>query len=301
MSKHASPTVIGAFVLSALVLLVAGILIVGGGRLFHDTAHVRVYFDGSVAGLRIGAPVKFRGIDIGKVKDVRISMTGAIRDPNNIRIPVLLEIDEDRLTAEGVAGIDFDDREQVDRLVGLGLRAMLETESVVTGVRFVALDVKPATPAYVVGDRTYPEIPSMRGVREQIPDKLNQILTKLANTNFPGLVDSVQATVDEAGRVLAKADSVIGSPDLARAVASLDELTATLRDSVTDVSKDLTPTIKELKEAVTTARKTVTSAGVLSTQFDATLRDVQIAARSLRRLTDQISRDPGAVVRGGNP
>src|SRR5690606_1374246 len=140
-------------------LLVAGILIVGGGRLFHDTAHVRVYFDGSVAGLRIGAPVKFRGIDIGKVKDVRISMTGAIRDPNNIRIPVLLEIDEDRLTAEGVAGIDFDDREQVDRLVGLGLRATLETESVVTGVRFVALDVKPATPAHVVGDRTYPEIP----------------------------------------------------------------------------------------------------------------------------------------------
>lgn len=292
MSKRASPAVIGAFVVIAFALVVIVVLILSGGRLFRHTAHVIVYFDSSVAGLRVGAPVKFRGIEIGTVKDQRINMTGAVRDPQHVLIPVLLEIDDDRLSSQGIARIDLDDPNEVRRLVGLGLRAELATESLVTGVRYVELDIKPDAPARLVHDRRYPEIPSVRSVAETIPDRVDQVLRNLAEVDVSGLAQSMRATVDDA-------DQLLRSPHLARAVASLDQITANLERAVNQLStaaQDLRPAITEMQGTVTSVRKT---SDRLSSQLDTTLRDVGGAARSLRRLADQLARDPGALLRGG--
>jgi paraquat-inducible protein B len=291
MSKHASPAVIGTFVVTALALVVLTVLILSGGRLFRHTARVIVYFDSSVAGLRVGGPVKFRGIDVGTVKDLRINMTGAVRDPQHVRIPALLEIDEGRLSSQGVT-IDLDDQKQVQQLVGLGLRAELATESLVTGVRYVELDIKPNAPARLVHDRRYPEIPSLPSLTETLPDKVDQILTKLADLDVAGLARSMRATVDDAGEL-------VRSPHLARAVASLDKITANLDRTVNQfatAAQDLRPAIAEAKDTVRSARKTSER---LSSQLDTTLHDVGDAARSLRRLADQLGRDPGALLRGG--
>lgn len=297
MSKRASPEIIGAFVIVALALIVAAILIVGGGHYFHRTGEVVVYFDGSISGLQIGAPVKFRGIELGKVKDMRINMTNAMVDPQNIRIPVLLEMDEDNLVKEGVPRVDFDDRAQVARIVESGLRAELATESLVTGVRYVALDIKPGTPARLMNDERYPEIPSLRGTWELLPEKVNQLLAKLAELDLGALAVSLHSALDHADRLLA-------SPQLMQAVESLDDLVAVLQKSAGDVShvaRDLHPAITELERAATSAREALEPAGRLSAQVDTTLREVQVAARSLHRLTDQLGRDPGAIVRGGRP
>jgi paraquat-inducible protein B len=291
MSKHASPAVIGTFVVTALALVVLTVLILSGGRLFRHTARVIVYFDSSVAGLRVGGPVKFRGIDVGTVKDLRINMTGAVRDPQHVRIPALLEIDEGRLSSQGVT-IDLDDQKQVQQLVGLGLRAELATESLVTGVRYVELDIKPNAPARLVHDRRYPEIPSLPSLTETLPDKVDQILTKLADLDVAGLARSMRATVDDAGEL-------VRSPHLARAVANLDKITANLDRTVNQfatAAQDLRPAIAEAKDTVRSARKTSER---LSSQLDTTLHDVGDAARSLRRLADQLGRDPGALLRGG--
>ncbi len=283
MSKHASPTVIGAFAIGAIALVVATVVILGGGRYFRDTALVIVYFDGSVSGLRVGAPVKFRGIEIGTVKDMRINMTGAIRNPVQIRIPVLLELDEDRLSAQGIDAVDFDDPQEVSRLVALGLRAGLATESFVTGIRYVALDILPAAPAPLVHDRRHPELPAVPSVYEAIPQKLSDVLARLADVDLAGVTTSLRTTIEHTDQVVQRVDRMLASRDLARAVASLDDIAASIR-----------PAIDEIRNAASTARP-------LPTQVDATLREIQVAARSMRRLTDQLSRDPGAIVRGGRP
>jgi paraquat-inducible protein B len=295
MSKHASPTVIGAFVVGALALLLAGILILGGGRYFHHTAHVIVYFDGSVDGLRIGAPVKFRGIEVGTVKDLRINMTGAIRDPLRVRIPALLEIDETRLTSQGLPRIDLNDRKKVDALVELGLRAQLQLESFVTGVRFVSLDIRPETPVVLTHDPKYPEVPSLRGAEAEIADKASHMFSKLAEIDFNRLVASLQSTVDHA-------DQLVSSPEVADAVAHLDDITKNLAVTTRNLSHDsreLEPALAALKNTLARADQLVAPTGQLSNQLDATLRDIQSAARSLRRLADQLGRDPGAILRGG--
>jgi paraquat-inducible protein B len=297
MSKHASPTVIGTFVIIAVALALAGVLVFGGGRYFHKEAHVIVYFEGSVAGLRVGSPVKFRGIEIGSVKDIRINVSGAVRDPQHIRIPVVLAIDEDRLKAQGVTDIDLQNPRQVDTLVAEGLRAQLQSESLITGVMYVALDVRPDTPANLVHDKRYPEIPPVRSTTEGISDKLDQILTKLASIDFAEFVSSAHALVEHV-------DDLVTTPGLTRSLARLDTLEAHLDQLVRHASSatgQLGPAIADLARASSSTSKMLAPEGHLATQIDATLRDLQLAVRSVRRLADQLSRDPGAIVRGGRP
>lgn len=297
MSKHASPTVIGTFVIIAVGLVLAAVLILGGGRYFHREAHVIVYFDGSVAGLHVGAPVKFRGIEIGSVKDIRINVPGAVRDPQHIRIPVVLTIDEDRLKAEGVADLELRDPRQVNALVAAGLRAELASESFVTGVMYVALDVRPGTPARLVHDRRYPEIPPARSATEGITDKLDRILTKLTAIDFVELASSARSLVKHT-------DDLVSSPELTQAIARLDTVETHLDHLIQRVSGatgELGPAIAELARASTSTSKTLAPEGHLATQIDATLRDLQLAVRSVKRLADQLSRDPGAILRGGRP
>ena len=72
MSKKANPTVIGGFVVGAVILLAAGIALVGGSQLFAPRSQVVTYFEGSVKGLRVGSNVLFRGVRIGFVSDIQL-------------------------------------------------------------------------------------------------------------------------------------------------------------------------------------------------------------------------------------
>lgn len=292
MNKHASPATIGAFVVTALALLVIAILTLSGGRWFRTTAMVIVYFDDSVAGLRVGAPVKFRGIEIGEVKDVRINMAGVVLDPHHVRIPVVLEIDERQVRERGAPALDLRDPKQVQRLVDQGLRAELALESLVTGVHYVELDIRPGTPARLVHDRTYPEIPPMQSPTEAIPDRVEQVLAKLAAIDLSGIAQSMQTTIHHV-------DQLVSSPHLVRAVGNLDELTAELDRAAAPLvpaARDLRPAVAEVKDTVASVHRATEQ---LSSRVDTTLRDLSGAARSVRHLADQLARDPGSILRGG--
>jgi paraquat-inducible protein B len=79
MSRQASPTVIGAFVLGALVLLLVGVVVFGSGKFFANTIKMVMYFEGDLAGLREGASVAFEGVPIGTVSDI-----GVVLDPKDL-------------------------------------------------------------------------------------------------------------------------------------------------------------------------------------------------------------------------
>ena len=65
MSKQASPAAIGGFVVGAVALVIAGVLIFGSGKFFTHTTPAVMYFEGNVQGLQVGAALKFRGVPIG--------------------------------------------------------------------------------------------------------------------------------------------------------------------------------------------------------------------------------------------
>ena len=101
MAKQSFKTAVGAFVIGGLTLLVAGIILLGGGRMFSDDIEYVLYFDGSVSGLSIGAPVVFRGVPMGQV--TRISLEANPRDAS-VTIPVYIRLDENSIVRAGVAG-----------------------------------------------------------------------------------------------------------------------------------------------------------------------------------------------------
>ena len=99
MAKQSFKTAVGAFVIGGLALLVAGIILLGGGRMFSDDIEYVLYFDGSVSGLNIGAPVVFRGVPMGQV--TRISLEANPRDAS-VTIPVYIRLDENSIVRAGV-------------------------------------------------------------------------------------------------------------------------------------------------------------------------------------------------------
>src|SRR5688572_20168813 len=95
--KRANPALIGGFVLGAVLLAVIGVVAFGSGQLFRDTERFISFFEGSITGLRVGAPVRFRGIDVGSVREIAIDLPGVERPGSDLRIAVIYDVDRERL------------------------------------------------------------------------------------------------------------------------------------------------------------------------------------------------------------
>ena len=151
MSKEVNKIAIGGVVVGAIGLAVLSLLVFGSGRFFQKKSMQVMFFQGSVKGLNVGAPVKFRGVDIGMVKDIQLTI-----NPQDLEfyVPVYVEIFKNRISILGgeSQGKKFDDEEGVDTLVTeMGLRAQLQMQSFVTGQLFINYDFYPETPIKKVG------------------------------------------------------------------------------------------------------------------------------------------------------
>jgi paraquat-inducible protein B len=329
MSKKISPAMIGAFVLGAVALIVVAIMVFGSGRLFRQTREFVLYFDNSVNGLRIGAPVKIKGVEVGSVKDIRLQL----EQNKEIKIPVIIEIDLKKFTSRGAtqAVETATDRRALNRvIVERGLRGQLEMESLVTGLLFVALDFFPGTPINLVqrtgDDYRYPEIPTLPTTLEQAKDAVTQIYRKLEEIDFKALIGSLEATVDGIKRTVnsPELEAAIRSlnqtmPKLDDAVVSLRDLAVTLNDNSKSLAENLEQTtidtrtsLKQADEMLRQATATMKSAEAAVTGIESLtyldspvnyelvkgLREVSAAARSLRSLTGYLERNPRALIFG---
>ena len=158
MSKQANKKAIGAFVLVALALAVAAIVVFGSGKFFVKRYQFVAFFQGSVKGLRVGAPVVFRGVKIGEVTKMMIY---ADRAKGTFEIPVILEIEEDNVRSIGPEVKD--QKQYTQALIKSGIRAQLQMQSLVTGQLMINLDFYPDTPVRLVGTQ---KIDIARGVTE---------------------------------------------------------------------------------------------------------------------------------------
>ena len=318
MGNKANPAKIGAFVVGAVVLAVAGILIFGSGQLFKHTGQYVLFFPGAVDGLNVGAPVKFKGVEIGSVKDIRLrfgeqGLISAERVAEGIRIPVIIELDYDKLRGRG--GTSAATSEQgVKKLIDLGLRGQLNSQSLVTGLLFVQLNFAPDAPAIFVlppgGD--LPEIPTIPTTIEQVQNAAENVFRQLQEAHIEKLVTSLTATSDSI-------NNVVTTPELKAALQALPTTVANLNQTVTDI-RELSlhldtkagPLLDSLKGtsdkggvALDQARVTLQTVDTfvepespLSTQLSGSLQEVSDAARALRLLATYLERNPSALVRG---
>jgi len=306
--RKASPALIGGFVLGAAVLAAVIVVVWGSGRFFRQTKSFVCYFSGSVNGLNAGAPVKFRGVPIGSVTEMRFRLeeTAGI-NPDEFRIPVWFEIDLKRLSEFRAGSPVRLDRARFDELIARGLRAQLQTESFVTGVLYVGLDFFPGSPvALVHGDRPDVfEVPTMPTMLERASQSLTKLMARIEKLDLEGLVRSVDETLDGI-------NGLVRSPEIGRtlvaareALGSIRQLSDDLKPSVPPMMKSLDATsadarssLKRLDATLADLRSLIDTQGPLTVELTQTLIDLGDAAESVRDLASYLDRKPNAVLTG---
>jgi paraquat-inducible protein B len=300
----AKPAVIGAFVLGGLGLGVVAILMFGGGQFFTRTVHAVAYFQGSVAGLEVGAPVTFRGVRVGAVNRIAVNLN--LKDLT-ARIPVYLDLKPSQVSLEdttpGQSDSDF------DRLLKAGLRAQLNMQSLVTGELRVDLDLRPDIPAATVGNATAkpPEIPS-------IPSKLQTLEDEIAELPLKQIAEETRQTLADADRLMVAlnaqvgplADSVRHTSDAAHvtlddvdrlAVAGKHQL-AVSGDQLGKVLASTDRTVRAAETLVLSVNEMTAPNSRMRDDLQAAIRDLAASASSLRGFAHEVERDPSAILTG---
>jgi len=260
MSVRANPTVIGAFVLGATIVLVAGLLSWGGTGLFKQKFRYVMYFDSAVTGLQKGAPVLMRGVRIGEVKDVQIRWGKSL-------VGVYVDMEPDNL--RGVPPHDIHAAIQT-AIKERSFRAQLRAQSFVTGVLYVAIDEFPGTPVVLRGlDPSVLEMPTVPTDLEKWEAKLERLSDTVAALPLQEIARSVLGTVEEARRLLK-------SPEVAGSLKNLDAALADARGL--------------LRKADTLAGNLNAQVGPLSTDAQATLKSAQVALAEAPALLQEARR-----------
>lgn len=243
MSTKANPTIVGAFIVVAVALLVAGVIVFGGSELFSPKVPYVAYFEGSVRGLRIGAPVYFRGVRVGMVTDIVVRVDP---DADDVAIPVVFELEPDRI--ERSAGSEYpgeaESRKRLQRMIDKGLRAHLATESFITGQLAIELDIHPDKPARYVGkDELYPEFPTVPSARaEQIKTLKELPLTEI----FAKLNSAIEGI-----------DKLVNAPETIAAVRGLGQTMKDVQKLIGNIDKQVEPVAVALTDTLHETQKLV--------------------------------------------
>jgi phospholipid/cholesterol/gamma-HCH transport system substrate-binding protein len=315
MRTRANARLVGAFVVGAVMLAIAAIAVLGSGRLFHNTHPFILVFRGNVNGLRVGAPVKIKGVTIGAVTDIELRLNLGLESvaskQGGIQIPVLIEIDESRITR---GARDLTISQDVRRAVQQGLRAQLAMESFVTGILYIDLDMhQGAAENYAMPPNSYPqEIPTLKTTFEQAQSAAGKIISQLDKIQLDRLVITANQTIAAIGDLARSPEIKSAIVSLNQTASSLGDTAQSIRDLTEHVDRQVGPMAASIEKgahdidiAVQKAQAALDhmQAGLqpdspLVYRANQALENVSAAARSLRELGDYLQRNPSAIVRG---
>ena len=315
MRTRADARLAGVFVLGAVALAIAAVAVLGSGRLFRKTHPFILVFRGNVNGLRVGAPVKIKGVTIGAVTDIElqlnIGLESVASSQGGIKIPVLIEINESRIN-RGARDITIS--QDVRRAVHQGLRAQLAMESFVTGVLYIDLDMYPGAPEnYEMPRHSEPqEIPTLKTTFEQAQSAAAKIISQLDKIQLDQLVKTANQTIAAFG-------DLARSPDIRSSLLALNQTAARLGDTAQSIreltehvdsqvgpmaasiekgARDIDTAVQKAQVALDHIQAGLEPDAPLVYRANQALENVSAAARSLRELGDYLQRNPSALVRG---
>lgn len=293
MGNKINPTMIGAFVVGAIVCMVAGVLLFGGGKFFTEKLPYVLFFDRSVEGLHTGAPVIFRGVKVGQVSAIE-----AIADPKTFTVVIRVQVELVRGSIK-VSGGEFTDPHQaIEGLIQQGARASLRMQSFVTGVLYVAVDFHPDTPIKRLGlDPRYPELPTIPSDIDMLKSTVQQVMADLGKL-------PLEAVLNEVLVLLKQTNSLVALPEVKQALVSLQDVVTAAERLLQHADTQVSALGPRLAGAADTARAALVEAQKLLRDVDGQVtplagsaQDTLTAARgtlgqahkSLVKLTDAAS------------
>jgi paraquat-inducible protein B len=327
MSKKANPATVGIFICVALALGVGAILLFSSARWFSKTQKVILYFDGSVLGLNPGAPVKFRGVTVGSVREILIRHNQHEHDP---AIPVIVELDQSVLNQKSDYAVNISDKQVVRAMIDQGLRATIEAQSIVTGLLYVELEFRsnPAPARFHQVREEYLEIPTQQ-------TKIQLLIENIADIDFKQLMNQMSALAADLQtnlgslnlkdvnngltNLLEKLTQLVRSDDLTNSLSglhkTLDKLSARIdpladeaqgalvdaRKAIVDAREaigDAKKSLSHLNDTMQSAQNLIAPQASLRRELSTTMQDISEAARSITTLADFLNRNPNALISG---
>jgi len=310
MSKQASKTLIGAFVVGALTLAVIGILLFGSGQFFSESKTYVLFFGGSVKGLNVGAPVSFRGVKVGQVTDIKARI-----DPRDyaMRIAVYIKTTPGWLTPVGEEKtldkiISSFEREKIlqDLVAKKGLRGQLQMQSLVTGLLEVEFDFYPDTPITLLGaEPDFPELPTIPSDMEKLQMTLSTVIAKFDKLPIDELLDNLVKAV----KGIEHLTNLPQIPDILTSLnqtmqtvqvlmKNLDSRVGPLTSSIDESFKAARAALEQAQKTLATAETVAGDASLLRYQMSEALDQISDAARSLRVTAEYLDQHPEALIRG---
>jgi paraquat-inducible protein B len=244
MAKQANKTLIGAFVVGAVALAVIAVFVLGGGRLFERKDKFVSYFEGSVKGLDVGAPVQLKGVSIGQVTEISL-----LFDPDDMSFLNRVVFESSPGQAPTIGDLKagqahkgqkktLEDTEQgMAELINRGLRIKLEMQSIVTGKLLLAMDFYPESSVTLYGlEADLIEVPT-------VPTDLEKLTKTLEKLPMEDLFYDIKDTVSSIKQL-------VGSPALAEAIGSLNAALGDLQDVMADVKATTVPQVNAAFESI---------------------------------------------------
>jgi paraquat-inducible protein B len=294
MSLQANKTLVGAFVLGAAALLTGTILLFSSGRLLNAPPPAVLYFDSSVKGLSLGAPVIFRGVAVGTVTNIQLVVDAS---GLNFLIPVTVQLDTSKIRmSENI--MHREDKLYFKQLIDAGLRAQLGQQSFVTGQLMIELDMLPGTEARLRGDGRVSEIPTL-------PSPMDKLARTLQSIPLEQIMGQVQQAVEGLNRLLNSPDMASAPGELNATLRELRQLAQNLNSQVKPVSSSLNQALSSVSTAAESADRVLKHAENVTdpdsqsmTELRQALKELSNAARALRTLADYLDRHPEALLKG---
>lgn len=322
---------IGGFVVIAVFLLATSVVLFGSGKFFKKTDKYVLYFDTSIKGLSVGAPVLFNGVAVGAVTEIVVL---ADHEKLDYIIPVYIDIDPNSvLIVDGEKRISPE--VMLPKLIDRGLRGVLTTQSFITGQLMIELAYYPETPAklkYTIQET--PEIPT-------IPSTTERLFQILQQSDFKGMMNNLEQSISGISKLVNDPEIInaihsfrLAADNVKNATGKIDahidplaqQVDGTLSDSrklLHELDSQVEPLSSDLKKTTENFNKLILSAnadldsltnsiekslegfrGISSEnapiiiQAEETLQNISAMSRSLRQLADYLERHPESILMG---
>lgn len=265
-----------------------------------------LFFNSSVRGLSRGAPVEFKGIKVGSVLDVRLEFDA---QETSFRIPVLIEIEPQRIISRG--GEAETSYATLQKLVERGLRARLQTGSLITSQLYVDLDMHPGTAIVLSNDGLsndglsndelpFPELPTLDTTDfAAITQSAEALLAKFNAVDVDGLATALLNTINSANNLMSTPELETAMKDLPESMQSLKNILQKLDSSNIDqVVVTSQQVLEQLESTLDKTVKLLEPNSPMQYNLIKLTDELEEMARSVRMLLDTLERNPQSLLFG---
>lgn len=328
MSKQANPTIIGVFVLGAVLIAILGITVFTSGQWFTVKSRYVIYFNESVNGLSIGALVKMQGVPIGKVTDIKVELDPATK---RILTPVFIEIDHEKCKQLLQLKDPASEKMAMEQLIKDGLRMQLQYTSLVTGQLYIESLLRPESKIKLTGlNKEFAELPAITSSSAEVQKNITDAIREFQNINIQGIaaefllaiknikeitgsdetrqaISALSVSLTQLQGILTTfnqhSESIVVNAENTLKYSSstmrkLDNATLPLLENVQQTLANTDITLKQFQLSANSVGEAFNEDAQLQQNVNSTLNELRRSAKSLRLLTDYLQRHPEAIIQG---